>query len=234
MRRWASWAWVFVGWLGWPWAISHMWCRVSGSTSAAPGGRHWWQAAPPTAGWKAWWGPGLWHWAQSKRLGAQPHVGHGLEEEGVEKHERIAVLELVEDVDAGIVEVGVPGGIGGGEALGGFEGGAGGGVALIILDDARTEVVHGIGLGNGVEVSAWVELHVEVDEELQARAEARFGAANALGHPAHEAVVASQEHDDAIRLAKIIGTDDEGAVAEIFAHFRSPGGPVPSGPIASS
>lgn len=169
-----------------------------------------------------------------EKAGRPTSVGHGLEEEGVEKHERIAVLKVVEDVDAGIVEIGVPGGIGGGEALGGFEGGAGGGVALIILDDARAEVVHGIGLGNGVEVSAWVELHVEVDEELQARAEARFGAANALGHPAHEAVVASQEHDDAIRLAEVIGADDEGAVAEIFAHFRSPGGPAPSGPTASS
>ncbi len=169
-----------------------------------------------------------------EKAGCPAGVGHGLEEEGVEKHERIAVLKVVEDIDAGLIEVGIAGGVGGGEALGGFEGSTRGGVALVVLDDARAEVVHGIGLGNGVEVAAGIKLHVEVDEELQARAEARFGAANALGHPAHEAVVAGQEHDDAIRLAEVIGADDEGAVAEILPHFKSPDGPAPSGPTASS
>src|SRR5699024_1274997 len=44
-----------------PWAIRHMMCRVSVSTSAAPGGRHLPHAAPPIAGWKAWWGQGAAH-----------------------------------------------------------------------------------------------------------------------------------------------------------------------------
>ena len=157
-----------------------------------------------------------------EKAGRPAGVGHGFEEEGVEKHERIALLKFVEDIDAGLIKIGIPGGIGSGEALGGFEGSTRGGVALVVLDDARAEVIHGIGLGNGVEVAAGIKLNVEVDEELQARAEARFGAANALGHPAHEAVVAGQEHDDAIRLAEIIGADDEGAVAEIFAHVEAP------------
>ncbi len=156
-----------------------------------------------------------------EKAGCPAGVRHGFEEEGVEKHERIAVLKVVEDIDAGLIEVGIAGGVGGGEALGGFERSTRGGVALVVLDDARAEVVHGIGLGDGVEVSAGIKLHVEVDEELQARAEARFGAANALGHPAHEAVVAGQEHDDAIRLAEIIGANDEGAVAEILAHVEA-------------
>ncbi len=101
-----------------------------------------------------------------EKAGCPAGVGHGFEEEGVEKHERIAVLKLVEDIDAGLIKVGVAGGIGGSEALGGFEGGTRGGVALVVLDDARAEVIHGIGLGNGVEVAARIKLHVEVDEEL--------------------------------------------------------------------
>ena len=64
-----------------------------------------------------------------EQAGRPAGVGHGFEEESVEKHERIAMLELVEDVDAGLVEVGVPGGVGGREALGGLEGGAGCGIA---------------------------------------------------------------------------------------------------------
>ena len=156
-----------------------------------------------------------------EKAGCPAGVGHGFEEEGIEKHERIAVLKLVEDIDTGLIKVRIAGGVGGGEALGGFEGGTRGGVAFVILDDARTEVIHGIGLGNGVEVAAGIELDVEVDKKLQARAEARFGAANPLGHPAHEAVVAGQEHDDTIRLAEIIGADDEGAVAEVFAHLET-------------
>lgn len=156
-----------------------------------------------------------------EKAGRPTGVGHGFEEEGVEKQERIAVLKLVEDIDAGLIKIGIPGGIGSGEALGGFERSTRGGVALVVLDDARAEVINGIGLGNGVEVAAGIKLHVEVDEELQARAEARLGAANPLGHPAHEAVVAGQEHDDAICLAEIIGADDEGAVAEILAHVEA-------------
>ena len=156
-----------------------------------------------------------------EKAGSPAGMGHGFEEEGVEKQERIAVLQLVEDIDAGLIEVGIAGRVGGGEALGGLEGSTRGGIALVVLNDARAEVIHGIGLGNGVEVTSWVELHVEVDEELQARAEARFGAANTLGHPAHEAVVAGQEHDDAVRFPEIIGADDEGAVAEVFAHLET-------------
>ena len=157
-----------------------------------------------------------------EKAGCPAGVGHDFEEEGVEKHERIAVLKVVEDIDAGLIEVGIAGGVGGGEALGGFEGSTRGGIALVVLDDARAEVIHGISLGNGVQVAAGIKLHVEVDKELQARAEARFGAANPLGHPAHEAVVAGQEHDDAICLAEIIGADDEGAVAEILPHVEAP------------
>ena len=156
-----------------------------------------------------------------EKAGCPAGVGHGFEEEGVEKHEWIAVLKVVEDIDAGLIKIGVAGSVGGREALGGFEGSTRGGIALVVLDDARAEVINGIGLGNGVKVTPWVELHVKVDEELQARAEARLGAAHPLGHPAHKAVVTGQEHDDAVRLAEIIGADDEGAVAEVFAHVEA-------------
>ena len=53
-----------------------------------------------------------------EQAGRPAGVGHGLEEEGIEKHKRIAVLELVKDLHARVVEIGVPGGICGGEALG--------------------------------------------------------------------------------------------------------------------
>ena len=156
-----------------------------------------------------------------EQAGRPAGVGHGFEKEGVEKHERIAMLELVEDVDACLVEVRIAGGVGGREALGGFEGGAGGGIALVVLDDARAEVIHRVCLRDGVEVAAGVELHVEVDEKLQARAEARLRAAHTLRHAAHEAVVSCQQHDDAVRFPEIIGADDEGAVAEILAHLEA-------------
>ena len=84
-----------------------------------------------------------------EKAGSPAGVGHGFEKEGIEKHERIAVLKLVEDIDAGLIEVGIAGGISGGEELGGFEGSTRSGIALIVLDDARAEVIHGIGLGNG-------------------------------------------------------------------------------------
>lgn len=150
-------------------------------------------------------------------------MGHGLKEEAVEDAGGRLVLEVAEDGDDGLVEVGV--GIEG-EFFGGLEGGAGGGVALVVVDDVRAIVAHGVCLGDGVEAAALVELHVEVDEVLEARAEAGLGAAHALGDAAHEPVVVREQHDNAVGLAEVVRADDDGAVPEVgtaAAAFRTRG-----------
>ena len=143
---------------------------------------------------------------------------HRLQQEGIQSHGRVRGLELLQGRGDGFVEVGVMGGVGKRKALGRFQHRARSRVALIVLNEARAKIVDRIRLGDGGQVLAHIQLNIEVDEELQARPEARLCPAHALGHRAHEAMIAGEQDDDAIGLTKVIGADDHCAVTIVLAH----------------
>ena len=108
------------------------------------------------------------------------------------------------------------------EALGGLHHGRSAGEHGVVGADGPAEGVDDLGLGDDVEVTSGVELDVDHGEGLQARTEAGAGAAHALGHGAHLAVVAGEHYDDAVGLTQLVGAQDDRLVpVQPARHGRS-------------
>ncbi|CNU44215.1 Uncharacterised protein [Mycobacterium tuberculosis] len=91
-----------------------------------------------------------------------------------------------------------------GQAFGGFQYRASAGVAAVIGDDVGGERVDRDNLGDDVEVAARVQLHLDMRERLQARAEFAAGASNTFGHRADQPVIAGQQGDDPVGFAELV------------------------------
>lgn len=80
------------------------------------------------------------------------------------------------------------------------------GVAAVIADDVGGERVDGLHLGDDVEIAARVQLNVDVRERLQPGPELASGAPHALGHCAHQTVIAGEQCDDPVGLTELVLT----------------------------
>ena len=93
-----------------------------------------------------------------------------------------------------------------GQAFGGLQHRARAGVAAVVADDVGGERIDGLYLGDDVEISAGVQLNVDVRERFQPGPELAAGAPHALGHRAHQPVVAGEQSDDPVGLAELVLT----------------------------
>ncbi|SIG05510.1 Uncharacterised protein [Mycobacteroides abscessus subsp. abscessus] len=91
-----------------------------------------------------------------------------------------------------------------GDPLGGFQDGASGGVPAVVTDNVRGEGVDGLHLGDDVQIAPRMQLHVDMREGFQPRAELTARAAHPLGYRAHQPVLTGQQGHDAIGLAELV------------------------------
>lgn len=90
------------------------------------------------------------------------------------------------------------------QPLGGLEHRAGGGVAAVVGDDIGGEGLHGVHLGDGVEIAPRMQLHIHIRERFEPSAEFGPGPPHPLGDRANQPVLAGQQRDDAVRLAQLV------------------------------
>ena len=118
-----------------------------------------------------------------------------------------------------------------GEALGGFQHRTRAGVSAVVADDIGGERVKRDDLRDDVQVAARVQLHVDMRERLQSRAELAAGAAHSLGHRADQSIVAGEQGDDPVGFAELVLAQHHRPVP-VQPHHTSVAlrhGPVPEG-----
>ena len=89
------------------------------------------------------------------------------------------------------------------ELVDGFDDDVRGLIRCIVPDDRGTVRGDRLGLGNRIQRSAFGDQQIDAHERLKSGAEARFGAAHALGYRPDLAMVARQDGDDAIGLRQL-------------------------------
>ena len=90
------------------------------------------------------------------------------------------------------------------QPFGGLEHRARARVAAVVTDDVGGERIDGLDLGDDVEIPAWMQLNIDVRERLQSGPELAAGTPHALGHRAHQPVVAGEQGDDPVGLAELV------------------------------
>ena len=90
------------------------------------------------------------------------------------------------------------------QTFGGLQHRARTGVAAVVVDDVGGERVDGLHLGDDVEIPAGMQLNIDVRERFQPRPELAAGAPHALGHRAHQPVLAGEQGHDPVGLAELV------------------------------